>query len=166
MLVLLCALATAGSAAGFAAGTDETTVMEALVLIGQGHQADAARILEPVAAGGSASAQYQLGLLLARGEGVTQDFARAADCFARAAEQDHSHAQFILGHMYSRGEGLARDPVQAYVWFSAATANGWWKAREARERLVAAGMSAQQVALAGKRYRDWRARRDAAGEEH
>lgn len=153
-------LACAGSIGRADVGSDETAVTEALVHYAQGHFAEAARGFEPAARQGNPAAQYHMGLLYARGEGVAQDYAIAASWFLQAAEQDHNHAQFILGHMYARGEGVVRDRVQAHVWFSAATANGWWKAREARERLVDEGMSPQEVAQAGKRYRAWRQTRE------
>lgn len=156
------ALAVSGAPVLAADSVDETAVAEALVLYGQGRFMEAHRAFEPPAAAGIASAQYHLGLLYARGEGVTRDFALAAVWFTRAAEQDHGHAQFILGHMYTRGEGVARDLVQAHVWFTAAAANGWWKAREARERLVDDGMTPLEVAQAGTRYREWQAGREGA----
>jgi TPR repeat protein len=161
-VLLAVALAMPGAPVHAADSVDETAVADALVLYGQGRFVEARRAFEPPATAGIASAQYHLGLLYARGEGVALDFTQAADWFTRAAEQDHGHAQFILGHMYARGEGLPRNLVQAHVWFSAAAANGWWKAREARERLVDDGMTPQEVAQAGKRYREWRAGREAA----
>jgi TPR repeat protein len=57
--------------------------------------------------------------------------------------------------MYAKGDGVTVDRAQAHMWFTAAAANGWWKAREARERLVDAGMTPQEVTEAGKRYRNW-----------
>jgi uncharacterized protein len=145
-VLLAMVLALPGAPVHAADSVDETAVAEALVFYEQGRFAEAHRAFEPPAAAGNASAQYHLGLLYARGEGVTRDFTEAAAWFTRAAEQDHSHAQFIVGHMRARGEGVPRDLVQAHVWFSAAAANGWWKAREARERLVDAGMTPQEVA--------------------
>lgn len=159
--ILLLALLSAGAATG---ADDETAVADAIALYGQQRFAEALQLFEPAARSGSAAAQYHLGLLYARGDGVSQDFARAARWFELAAEQDHAHSQFILGHMFARGEGVARDVIEAHVWFSTATANGWWKAREARERLVEAGMSPQQVAAAGKRYRERISRREVGPE--
>lgn len=156
------AFATSWTSAIGADSVDETAVAEALVHYQQGRYAEAARAFEPAALAGSAAAQYHLGLLHARGEGMSRDFVQAAAWFTRAALQDHGHSQFILGHMYARGEGVSRDLVQAHFWFSAATANGWWKAREARERLVEGGMTGQEVARASRQFREWQAEREAA----
>ena len=62
-------------------------------------------------------------------------------------------AQYRLGLMPARGEGTPRD-----LWFSAAVTLGWWKAREARERLVPE-MTPQQVARATARYAERERRR-------
>jgi hypothetical protein len=47
------------------------------------------------------------------------------------------------------------------MWFTAATENGWWKAREARERLVDEGMTPREITESGNLLRAWRARRGA-----
>ena len=98
----------------------------------------------------------------ARGEGTTPDLGAAARWFALAAEQDHAHSQFILGHMYARGDGVARDLVSAHMWFSAAVAAGWWKAREARERLVPE-MTPAEVARASAQLAARERRKEATG---
>jgi len=64
--------------------------------------------------------------------------------------------------MYLRGDGLAVDLVQAHLWFSLAAANGWWKARELRERQVVERMTPAQVAEANRLYRTRRPPRPEA----
>lgn len=135
------------------AADDETAVAEALARQSAGRFEEARALLEPAAREGSAGANYHLGLMHARGEGAPRDLEAAARHFLAAAERDHAHAQFLLGNMYLRGDGLAADPVQAHLWLSLATSNGWWKARELRERLVAERMSPAQVAEANRLYR-------------
>jgi TPR repeat protein len=148
-------------AAGTAlAGDDNLGTTEAIVHYDQGRFAEALRLFEPAAEAGDATAQYHLGLMHARGEGVTRDLPRAAAWFERAADGGNAHAQFLIGHMYAKGEGVPVDRVLAHVWFSAAAASGWWKAREARERLVDAGMTPQEVSLASARYKAWASMRD------
>ena len=60
---------------------------------------------------GDTGAQFNLGLLYPRGEGVPQDHREAARWYRLAAEQGHGGAQNNLGVMYSPGEGVAREHV-------------------------------------------------------
>jgi TPR repeat protein len=46
---------------------------------------------------GDAEAQFNLGLLYVKGEGVPQDYVDAAEWYRRAAEQGHAGAQFATG---------------------------------------------------------------------
>lgn len=155
-LPLLCLLATAQT---LAAEVDESLVADAIADYAQGRFEQARPRFEAAATAGSAAAQYHLGLMYARGEGTARDFRQAAHWFGLAAEQDHAHSQFILGHMYARGDGVERDLVAAHVWFSAAAAAGWWKAREARERLVPE-MTPAEVARASTLFTERARRRD------
>ena len=156
---LLCLLIATPVAA---ADLDESGVADAIADYTHGRFDVARRSFEVAADAGSAAAQYHLGLMHARGEGTAQDLAAAARWFALAAEQDHAHSQFILGHMYARGDGVARDLVSAHLWFSAAAATGWWKAREARERLVPE-MTPAEVARASAQFAARERRRQPPG---
>lgn len=157
---LLAAAALAAALSCHAAApVDESAVADAISHHTQGRFEAALAQFLPAAEQGNLAAQYHLGLMYARGEGVRKDFAEAARWFGRAADGGHSHSQFILGHMYAKGDGVTVDRAQAHMWFTAAAANGWWKAREARERLVDAGMTPQEVVEAGKRYRAWQSER-------
>ncbi|MCA3136173.1 MAG: sel1 repeat family protein [Rhodocyclaceae bacterium] len=146
--LLVLAVCTAALAAD-----DETAVAEALSHHSAGRFEEARALLEPAARGGSAVAFYHLGLMNARGEGGERDLAVAARHMRAAAEGEHAHAQFLLGNMYLRGDGVAADPVQAHLWLSLAASNGWWKARELREKLVAERMTPAQVAEAARLYK-------------
>ncbi len=145
-----------GSAAAAPAAVDESTVAEAVSHYDGGRHAQALALFLPAAEAGSLSAQYHLGLMHARGEGVSRDLSAAAGWFERAARGGHNHAQFILGHMYSRGEGVPRDLSRAHMWFTAAAANGWWKAREAREKLVADSMTPEEINEGMRLYQEFR----------
>lgn len=160
-LPLLCLLVTART---HAADLDESNVADAIADYSQGRFEQARPRFEGAATAGSAAAQYHLGLMHARGEGTVRDFRQAAHWFGLAAELDHAHSQFILGHMYARGDGVERDLVSAHVWFSAAAAAGWWKAREARERLVPE-MTPADVARASNLFAE-RARRKDPGTDN
>lgn len=149
------------SGAVIATPVDERAVADGMSLYDRGRFDEARTLLAPAAEAGSAAAQYHLAMMAARGEGEPKDLAAAARWFMQAADQGHAHSQYILGHMFARGEGVERDVRRAHMWFSAAAASGWWKAREARERLVDAGMSPAEVAEASRLYADWRRERDA-----
>ncbi len=144
------------------ADLDESGVADAIADYTQGRFDLARRQFEVAANARSAAAQYHLELMHARGEGTAPDLVAAARWFSLAAEQDHAHSQFILGHMYARGDGVARDLVSAHLWFSAAVSAGWWKAREARERLVPE-MTPAEVARASMQFAARERRKAATG---
>jgi uncharacterized protein len=57
---------------------------------------------------GDARAQYNLGSMYVRGEGVPEDYAEAARWYAKAADGGNVNAQSQLGHMYTIGRGYLR----------------------------------------------------------
>jgi TPR repeat protein len=131
----------------------------------RGDYAHARTLLEPQAIAGDPAAQFHMGLMYARGEGVDKDLAAAARWFEQAAEQGNAHAQYIVGHMYAAGDGVPADAVQSYKWFSIAAAQGWGKARASRERLLSGKMPAAQIARAQHAAREWLERHGIAGAE-
>ena len=55
---------------------------------------------------GGADAQFFLGVMYAKGEGVLEDDAEAVKWYRKAAEQGYAGAQFNLGRMYANGDGV------------------------------------------------------------
>jgi hypothetical protein len=53
------------------------------------------------------------------------DYANAARCFIKAAEQGDAEAQFSLGNMFIEGQGIPRDEQQAISWFRKAAEQGF-----------------------------------------
>ncbi len=84
---------------------------------------------EPLASGGDARAQYFLGHLYSRGEGVARDPAQALRWFHAAAEQGEPYGQFALGNVYENGLGVAPDLRAAVHWYRAAAEQGNQAAR-------------------------------------
>jgi TPR repeat protein len=82
----------------------------------------ALRLFRAMAEMGYANAQFQLGFLYRKGEGVPQDYAEALKWFRLAANQGHASSQSNLGFMYRDGEGVQPDFVQAHMWFNLASA--------------------------------------------
>jgi TPR repeat protein len=66
---------------------------------------------------GSASSQFDLGIIYAEGERVPRNYQEALTWFRRAAAQNISAAQFKLGRMYYEGKGTPRNLSEAYTWF-------------------------------------------------
>ena len=66
---------------------------------------------------GDASAQFNLGILYATGEGVDQSYSEAAYWFRKAAEKDNKNAQFNLGILYATGNGVDQDDSEAVYWY-------------------------------------------------
>jgi TPR repeat protein len=66
---------------------------------------------------GDATAQYKIGAIYYRGQGVPQDFTEAVKWFRKAAEQKFAAAQYDLGVCYRDGQGMAKDDVEAVNWF-------------------------------------------------
>jgi TPR repeat protein len=73
---------------------------------------------------GDVTAQYRLGEMYNKGEGVPQDYKEALKWYRMAAEQGDTEAQYNLGVMYYDGKGVIVDYVEAYKWILLAGING------------------------------------------
>lgn len=73
---------------------------------------------------GDAGAQFDLGVMYGKGEGVLQDYKQAVKWYTKAAEQGHARAQSNLATMYYAGNGVLQDLVTAYAWANIASAGG------------------------------------------
>ena len=118
----------------------------------RGDYGKALRDLEFLANGGEPRAQYDLGLMYDRGDGVPQNDAKARYWYERAAEQGEPRAQYNLGLMYLNGQGMSEDPVMAYYWISLSANRGNVRARDARD-YVAERLSTEQFAAANGRIK-------------
>ena len=63
-------------------------------------------------------AQYYLGVMYMKGQGVEQDFDKAGEWFRKASEQGLAVAMYKLAGLYTKGEGVPKDMEFAYVWYS------------------------------------------------
>ena len=116
-----------------------------------GDYAEALRQWKPLAEQGIVGAQYNLGIMYKKGQGVIQDYKTAVKWYRLAAEQGDASAQTQLGVMYGTGKGVAQDNVLAHMWFNIAASNGSKKAIKNRdiiaEKITSADISkAQQMA--------------------
>ena len=100
------------------------TFAEAWSAYERGDYATALRGFRLAAEQGNASAQLNLGVMYANGEGVLEDDAEAVRWYRLAAEQGESFAQFNLGVMYDNGEGVPEDDAEAVRWYRLAAEQG------------------------------------------
>ena len=98
------------------------SIEEAEFVYDRGDYTQAARLFRPLAEQGIASAQLNLGMMYAKGQGVQQDYQAALKWYRRAAEQGNASAQNNLGLMYEKGRGARQDFIRAYMWDSLAAA--------------------------------------------
>jgi TPR repeat protein len=112
---------------------------------------------------GLAKAQYNLGVMYFRGQGVPQDYAKAVEWYRKAADQGHADSQYNLGLMYYKGQGVPQDYVQAHMWFNLAASRVTGEKHKdysnARDR-VAKRMSSRQVSEAQRLAREWKPKKE------
>jgi TPR repeat protein len=128
----------------------------------RGDFATALQLFRPLAEQGIASAQFNLGLMYAQGQGVAQDFHEALKWYRLGAEQGNGSAQSSLGLMYAQGRGVPQDFVHAHMWSNLAAsklrgddAQVAAKRRDTIER----GLSTAQVARAQEMARQCEVRK-------
>ena len=83
----------------------------------------------------NAEAQYQLGMMLAEGDGGAKDDAAARALFEKAAAQNHPGALERMGTFAQSGRGGPKDGDAAKSYYERAAALGDADAKAALERL-------------------------------
>lgn len=73
---------------------------------------------------GNAEAQYRLGLMHERGEGVAANDTTAWSWFKRAADGNHVAAQMRVAESYDNGRGVPMSRAEAYKWYKRAAESG------------------------------------------
>ena len=91
----------------------------------KGNHAKAFQWFKKAAEQGIVPAQFNLGLMYLKGEGVLQDYKQAFKWYTKAAEQGHALAQFNLGLMYRQGHGALQDYKQAVKWYTKSAEQGF-----------------------------------------
>lgn len=122
----------------------------------------------PLADDGHAQAQFYLGFMYEKGQGVTADAASAAEWYRQAAESGVAGAQFNLGLAFRQGRGVSADPAAALDWIVKAAQQGNLRAQYLAAEIYEAGSETSRdlvqahlwFNLAGKkRYEDAKKRR-------
>ena len=85
-----------------------------------GNYETALKIYRAAAEQGDIMAQFHLGGMYLKGQGVTQDYKQTVKWWRLAAEQGEDMAQFFLGQKYEKGKGVTKNLVIAHMWLSTA----------------------------------------------
>jgi TPR repeat protein len=120
LLVLLALALPLSMAGGAVAGPFE----DAQAAHGRRDYATALRLWRPLADQGNAEAQYALGFMYDRGQGVPKNYAGAAKWWRLAADQGHTFAQYNLGTLYDNGNGVPQNKAEALKWYHLAAERG------------------------------------------
>jgi hypothetical protein len=107
---------------------------------------------------GDAKAQVFVAYLYETGQGVTQNFTKAAEWYRRAAEQGNATAQAQLGNMYYLGKGVPQNYVLSYMWLDLSARQGYKQALKLRE-IVAGKMSREQIGEAKRMAGMWKSKK-------
>lgn len=101
---------------------------------------------------GDPVSQTLLGVLLARGLGVKQDLAAAADWFRLAGDGGDAEALYALGQLYLDGRGVEQDPAKAAELFRQAADEAHPGAAREFAYLLLAGKGTEKNAMLAAAY--------------
>lgn len=110
----------------------------------RGDHETAFRELTPLADAGDIDAQYYLGGLYYKGEGVEQDYAKAVDWFSKSADRGNAKAQTDLAQCYLFGYGVEKDAAEAVRWYRRAAAQGYAPAALNLAALISSGTGTEK----------------------
>lgn len=92
-------------------------------------------------------AQYYVGVMHMKGQGVLQDYHIASEWFRKASKQGLAVAMHKLAGLYIEGKGVPQDREFAYIWYSVATTHGHKKSIKRIEQ-VKSSLSADELVAA------------------
>ena len=111
--------------------------------------ATALREWTPLAEQGDVRAQYNLGQMYRRGDGVLQNYKTAVKWYRLSAEQGFVIAQLNLGISYTLGNGVIQDNIYAHMWVNISVSNGHKNAVKVRD-FIAKKMTSTDISTAQK----------------
>ena len=94
-----------------------------------GEYKKAFKIFKPLAVKGNSEAQYQLGEMLRKGQGLPQNYKYALSYLVKSAKQKNVKAEYRLGTMYNEGWGVKYDQSKAFYWWKKAALHGHTEAQ-------------------------------------
>ena len=99
-------------------------ILEAEAAYKSGDYESALSDFQALAATGDRRAQYNLGVMYDKGQGVGRSDETAVRWYSLAANQGHPFAQSNLGIKYDKGKGVPQNSTTAYKWFRKAAEQG------------------------------------------
>jgi TPR repeat protein len=93
------------------------------------------------------------------GNGVPQDYVKAAKWFQTAAERGDLSARCALGTIYAEGKGMAQDYVQAHMWLGLCISAARGKQQIIGAKIldqIAEKMTPAQIQEAERLARQWK----------
>ncbi len=97
-------------------------------------------------------AQYYLGIMYMKGQGVEQDYEKAGEWFRKASKQGLAVAMYKLAGLYTEGKGVPKDLEFAYIWYSVGAVHNHEKSinsvEKAKSRLSSEEMSSANQLVA------------------
>jgi TPR repeat protein len=122
------------------AATARAELLDALHAYSEGNYLLAFDEFRTLALNGDADAQFKLGDMYAKGEGVKQDFTEAFSWFLKAAAQDDPRGQLAVADAYEQGRGVPEDHKKAAAWYLTSAEHGNPRAQYAVGLLYAKGV--------------------------
>lgn len=102
------------------------------------------KLVQPQAERGNPVAQYLMGQLHSRGEGVPQDEGLAVQWYRKAAQQGLPEAENELGTALAEGRGVEADLRQAAEWYRRAAEQGLASAQANLGRMYGGGIGVRR----------------------
>lgn len=103
-----------------AAGPSRAGLEEGRQAFQAGRYAEAFQEFLPLAQAGDVTVQNQIAAMYYTGQGVPQDFEKAAEWFGKAANGGSPEGQYCLGKLYYHGQGVPQDFAAAAKWLTEA----------------------------------------------
>ena len=97
---------------------------EGVAAYAKGNYQTAFQEMKPLAEQGDADAQYKLGVLYDKGQGIAQNYTQALYWYNKAAEQGDASAQYNLAQMYRMGQGVPPNNAKTLYWYQKAAEQG------------------------------------------
>lgn len=113
---------------------------DALAAYQTGNYREAVRLFRPLAERGDPEAQYYLGYMYEKGQGVAKDHERMRTWYQRSADNNYAKAQYkvAVGYAFGLG-GLPQSDEDATKWLHQSAANGYRRAQKVLGRAYAEG---------------------------
>ena len=127
---------------------------DGLDAVNRGDYKTAYKLWLPLAEQGDVEAQYNLGVMYYKGEGVSKDYKEAVKGYRLAAEKTYAGSQNNLGGMYYKGQGVPKDYALAHMWFNLSGSNGY-KDAVGNRNIVEKKMSESQIQKAQEMAKNW-----------